>query len=54
MIKKKIDKSIFKMTSDELQSWLHFRRATSKIENQKGKGSYKRNQKHKGGNIQDD
>lgn len=49
MTKKKIDKSIFKMTSDELQTWLHFRKATSRTENQKGKGSYKRNPKHKGG-----
>ena len=43
---KKFDKSIFKMTPEELQIWLHFRRANSRIENKKGKGSYKRKEKH--------
>lgn len=40
--KKKIDKSIFKMSAEELAIWLHCRNATSTIENKKGKGSYKR------------
>lgn len=53
MTKKKIDKSVFKMTSSELQTWLHFRKAASRIKNQKGKGSYKRNLKHRGGNQDD-
>lgn len=44
--KKKLDKSLFKMTSEELQVWLHFRKAGSRIENRKGKGSYKRKSKH--------
>lgn len=46
MKSKKINKSIFKMTSEELQTWLHFRKANSKIENRKGKGSYKRKPKY--------
>jgi stalled ribosome alternative rescue factor ArfA len=44
--KKKLDKSLFKMTPEELQTWLHFRKAGSRIENRKGKGSYKRKSKH--------
>lgn len=46
MEKKKINKSIFKMTPEELQTWLHFRKANSRIENRKGKGSYKRKSKY--------
>lgn len=44
--KKKLDKSIFKMTPEELQLWLHFRNATSSVGNRKGKGSYKRKPKY--------
>lgn len=44
---KKIDKSIFKMTPEQLQTWLHFRKASSKVKNKKGKGSYKRANKIK-------
>ena len=44
--KKKLDKSMFKMTPEELQQWLHFRKAGSKIENRRGKGSYKRKPKY--------
>lgn len=44
--KKRIDKSMFKMTPDELATWLHFRKAGSRIENRKGKGSYKRKPKY--------
>lgn len=46
MKEKKIDKSLFKMTPEELSHWLHFRKAGSKIENRKGKGSYKRKSKY--------
>jgi hypothetical protein len=44
--KKKIDKSVFKMTSEQLQTWLHYRKAGSCVENRKGKGSYKRKPKY--------
>ena len=44
--KKKLDKSIFKMSPEELQTWLHFRKAGSRVENRKGKGSYKRKSKY--------
>lgn len=46
MKKKKLDKSIFKMTSEELEQWLHFRKASSRVENRRGKGSYKRKPKY--------
>lgn len=36
------DKSIFKMTPEQLQIWLHYRNAASRKDNKKGKGSYKR------------
>jgi hypothetical protein len=42
----KFDKSIFKMSPEELQIWLHYRKAHSCIDNKKGKGSYKRKPKH--------
>ena len=44
--KKKIDKSVFKMTPEQLQTWLHYRKACSSVENRKGKGSYKRKPKY--------
>ena len=44
--KKKFDKSIFKMTPEELEKWMHFRKAHSYVENRKGKGSYKRKPKY--------
>ena len=44
--KKKFDRRILKMTPEELQLWLHFRKAGSRVENRKGKGSYKRKSKH--------
>ena len=46
MKKKKFDKSNFKMTAEQLEQWLHFRKAGSRIENKKGKGSYKRKSKY--------
>ena len=44
---KKIDLSIFKMSDEELQSWLVVRKRGSVVSNKKGKGSYKRNEKHR-------
>ena len=35
------------MKPEELQLFLHFKKRGFKIENKKGKGSYKRNPKHK-------
>jgi stalled ribosome alternative rescue factor ArfA len=46
MKEKKFDKSLTKMSPEELQHWLHFRNACSRIENKKGKGSYKRKPKY--------
>lgn len=43
-----MDKRIFKKTPEELQLYLHFKKRGFKVENKKGKGSYKRNPKHKG------
>lgn len=45
-MKKKFDKSINKMTEEELAIWLHFRKAGYRVENKKGKGSYKRKPKY--------
>lgn len=43
-----IDKRIFKMTSETLQQYLHFRRRGSKTKLKKGKGcKYDRNQMKK-------
>ena len=44
---KKLDKSIFKMTKEELSLWMYLRKAAYVKKNKKGKGSYKRNLKHK-------
>ena len=43
-----MDKRIFKKSPEELQMYYHFKKRGFKIENKKGKGSYKRNKKHKG------
>jgi stalled ribosome alternative rescue factor ArfA len=43
----KFDKSIFKKTGEELQEYMMFRRRGSKVESKKGKGSYKRHEKHR-------
>jgi stalled ribosome alternative rescue factor ArfA len=43
-----MNKEINKKTGEELQQYLAFKRRGSRVENRKGKGSYKRNQKHKG------
>ena len=44
--KKKLDKSMFKMSPEELALWMHFRKACSCVENRRGKGSYKRKPKY--------
>lgn len=44
--KKKLDKSLFKMTPEQLRLWLHYRKACSSVENRRGKGSYKRKPKY--------
>ena len=46
MTKEKIDKSIFKMSKEELDLWMHFRKAGFRKNNKKGKGSYKRKDKY--------
>lgn len=47
----KFDKRVNKKTGEELQQYLHFRNRGSKVDPKKGKGSYKRNQKHKGKEV---
>lgn len=49
-----MDKSMFKMTSEELQQWLAIRKKGYAIENKKGKGSYNRKVKHKNRQFQGD
>ena len=43
-----MDKRMFKKEGEELQQFLAFRRKGGRVEAKKGKGSYKRHQKHKG------
>lgn len=40
-----MDKSIFKMSSEELQNWLYQRKRGYAKKNKKGKGSYKRKER---------
>jgi stalled ribosome alternative rescue factor ArfA len=40
-----IDRRMFKKEGEELQQYLHFRKRGSKVQNKKGKGSYKRKKK---------
>ena len=47
-----MDKSMFKMTPEELQQWLAIRKKGYAIENKKGKGSYTRKAKHKNRQFQ--
>ena len=47
-----MDKRIFKKSHEELQLFLHFKKRGFKIENKKGKGSYNRKSKHKGGTYE--
>lgn len=44
---KKINKSMFKMSDEELQLWLYNRKRAFTIENKKGKGSYDRRKNKK-------
>ena len=46
-VDEKLDKRMFKKSSEELQEYLQFQRRGSKVEPKKGKGSYKRKPKHK-------
>ena len=50
---KKVDKRIFKKSSEELQQYMMFKRRGSKVEAKKGKGSYSRKKKHKNDEYQD-
>ena len=45
-MEQQFDKRIFKMTPQELEQHLHFRRKGFVIQNKKGKGSYKRKSKY--------
>ena len=40
-------REMFKKSGEELQLYLHFRKRGGKVDNKKGKGSYKRHPKHK-------
>lgn len=42
-----MDKRIFKKSADELQLYFHFKKRGFRVENKKGRGSFKRNVKHK-------
>ena len=42
----KLNKRIFKKSPEELQEYMMFKRRGSKVENKKGKGSYKRKSKY--------
>ena len=43
---KKFDKRIFKKSPEELEQYMIFKRRGSRVENRKGKGSFKRKPKH--------
>ena len=45
---KKFDKSCLKMTPEELQAHIHFRKMGSVVKSTKGKGSYNRQEFKKG------
>lgn len=42
-----MDKRFMKKSKEELIEYLQFRRRGSSVDNKKGKGSYKRNKKHR-------
>ena len=48
---KDFDKRVLKKEGEELQQYLAFKRKGSKVDSKKGKGSYKRHQKHKGKEV---
>ena len=43
----KLDKRMFKKSPEELQEYMQFKRRGSSVQAKKGKGSYKRKNKHK-------
>ena len=43
---KKFDKRIFKKNPEELEQYMMFKRRGSRVENRKGKGSFKRKDKY--------
>jgi len=45
--RKKMKKEMFKKTGQELQDYLQFQRRGSVVPNKKGKGAYRRNEKHR-------
>ena len=47
-MKKEFDRRVLKKTGEELQQYLHFRKRGGRVENKKGKGSYKREKKNWG------
>lgn len=44
---KKFDKRIFKKNQEELQEYMMFKRRGSKVRPRKGKGSFRRHDKHR-------
>ena len=48
-----MDKKAFKKTGEELQQYLQIMRKHLVVPSKKGKGSFKRNPKHKGGKYND-
>lgn len=48
----KINKKIFKMTADELQEYMMTMKRGYKVPAKKGKGSFKRHNKHKGMEVE--
>ena len=46
-----MNEQFLKKECEELEQFLYFRRRSFKIKNKKGKGSYKRNKKHKNGPL---
>lgn len=42
-----MNKRVFKMSPEELQLYMHFKKRAFAINNKRGKGSYTRKQKHK-------
>lgn len=48
-----MDKKALKKTGEELQQYLAIMRKHHIVENKKGKGSFKRNPKHRGGKYND-
>ena len=46
-MKKETIKQMFKKSPEELEAYMAFKRRGSRVENKKGKGSYKRHKKHR-------